>query len=274
MQGKLDDGNLAFRLANRNPEQPWIFFHRESPIFLAKHATWYRHKQWRNTMNWSLTYRMDSDIRFPYGTFIPSSVSKKNFSRIFRQKDKFAAWIVSHCNTESQREVYIKRLQEYGIPVDIFGRCSKTPAERNLTFINNMLERHYKFYISFENSLCDDYITEKFYDHFDSDIILIVRSGADYTKIVPNGTYINTKDFPTIKDLAGYLLRLNSSEDLYTDYLKRRNAFPYRMDTRHRSIVPICSVCEKVMNAWRYRKQYEDINTYVFQNTCDDPMDL
>jgi len=51
------------------------------------------------------------------------------------------------------------------IPVDVIGRCGKnifSKMGKNETFYN-YLEDHYKFYFAFENSLCADYITEKFY---------------------------------------------------------------------------------------------------------------
>ena len=38
--------------------------------------------------------------------------------------------------------------------------CQKTDSQKCF----QLLERDYKFYLSFENSNCDEYITEKFWD--------------------------------------------------------------------------------------------------------------
>jgi len=50
------------------------------------------------------------------------------------------------------------------LQVDMYGRCGKFSCPRSDTQkCLKMLERDYKFYLSFENSNCDDYITEKFW---------------------------------------------------------------------------------------------------------------
>ena len=61
-----------------------------------------------------MTYRQDSDIFFPYGEI--KSGGKKFDKRgnmtvaSSRSKDdrKLVAWVVSHCETQSQREKYVE----------------------------------------------------------------------------------------------------------------------------------------------------------------------
>ena len=54
-----------------------------------------------------------------------------------------------------------------------------------------MLESNYKFYISFENSLCSDYVTEKFFNILKYNIIPITLNGADMSEIAPPKSYID-----------------------------------------------------------------------------------
>lgn len=60
-----------------------------------------------------------------------------------------------------------------------------------------MLEKSYKFYLSFENSLCRDYVTEKFYQPLLYNMIPIVYGSANYSALYPelNSSYIDTRHF-------------------------------------------------------------------------------
>ena len=85
------------------------------------------------------------------------------FFLFFRKlKSNLVFWAVSHCNTASQRELYVKKLQNY-LSVDIYGKWGnlQCPEEGIDCFIH--LAKSYKFYLAFENSLCSEYITEKFW---------------------------------------------------------------------------------------------------------------
>jgi hypothetical protein len=62
-----------------------------------------------------------------------------------------------------------------------------------------MLERDYKFYLSFENSLCRDYVTEKFYNALQFTAVPIVYGSASYSTVAPRNSYIDVRDFPSGK---------------------------------------------------------------------------
>ena len=100
---------------DRPKDQAWIFYGLEAPPYHLYYDN--RHIAWRNTMNWSMTYRLDSDIPATYGylekkTIFPS----KNYSAIYHSKTKFAAWFVSNCGAMSFRDEYVRENGERRYP--------------------------------------------------------------------------------------------------------------------------------------------------------------
>lgn len=80
---------------------------------------------------------------------------------VLSNKTGTVSWMVSHCPTTSRREDYVHHLQKH-IQVDIYGECGNLSCPRGNHWISypecyEMLERKYKFYLSFENAFCTDY---------------------------------------------------------------------------------------------------------------------
>ena len=62
-----------------------------------------------------------------------------------------------------------------------------------------MVNTTYKFYLSLENALCKDYITEKFWKVLPYNVIPIVLNGVDMSTLAPYHSYIDIKDFPSFE---------------------------------------------------------------------------
>jgi len=118
-------------------------------------------------INWTATYRHDSDIVTPYqrwAYYDPSVTQVEQFNRNYAlNKTKQVAMIVSDCNTDNVRELlYAGELNKYNISVDVYGDCDELKKIESDKFLE-MLDQDYKFYLAFENSNCIDYVTEKFF---------------------------------------------------------------------------------------------------------------
>ena len=64
---------------------------------------------------------------------------------------------------------------------------------------HELLSKTYPFYLAFENSLCDDYVSERFFSSLHTDMIPVVMNGANMSQIAPKHSYIDLKDFASIK---------------------------------------------------------------------------
>lgn len=143
---------------NRPSSQIWILQMLESPLhsgFMGQNIF----------VNWTATYRSDSTIVSPYERwyYYNDTVTHiaQNTNYAFN-KTKKVAWFVSNCGAPNNRLQYAKELQKY-IEVDIYGACGNKSCSRTNNECFKMLDKDYKFYLSFENSNCREYITEKFF---------------------------------------------------------------------------------------------------------------
>ena len=261
--------NYPRDLPNKKVDQVWIYFTLESPYF--SQVTQFSNIEWRNKINWTMSYRRDSDIWYPYGTITKRDLPNEvDYLSIAQNKTKKVAWFVSHCYTPSRREKYVRELRKY-ISVDVYGTCgSLNCLPEGGTHCFEMLSKHYKFYLSFENALCRDYITEKVFEFIlKADVVPVVRGGADYSKYLPPESYINTDDFRSAKQLSEYLLFLDTNNAAYSEYLKWKNYYYVQEKP-----IPICEICMKLEHPKTYANVYKDVYSWWHRNVCASPKDI
>ncbi|OQV25736.1 putative Glycoprotein 3-alpha-L-fucosyltransferase A [Hypsibius exemplaris] len=196
------------------PDQVFVYAMGESPI----HGGPWGYMLERDFFNWTLTYRLDSDIRAHYTYRVPLEKERRNFAA---GKRKMVVWIVSHCQTSSEREKYVRELRKY-VAVDVYGRCGNLSCGRNWT--NEVcldVMKEYKFYLSFENSLCHDYVTEKMIRALEHEIVPIVYGDGRY-QIFPRNSYIHTYDYSSPEKLAEYLHFLDKDDTAYNRHMEWR----------------------------------------------------
>lgn len=220
----------------RQPDQRWIFFSLEPPTHVPKTML----DRLRGIFNVTLTYRLDSDVTSQYGYTFEARQAKRGPQPEAMNKTGLAAWFVSNCKTQSHREDFVAELRKV-IPVDVYGRCGNLTCEpkRSDTCYQKAASQYY-FYLAFENSICKDYVTEKFYRPLKYDIVPVVLGGANYTSIAPPMSYIDAMDFSSPKHLGEYLSRVAGNSDLYRSYLNWK--YEYRLKYENLA----CKLCTKL----------------------------
>lgn len=140
----------------------WRFFvvkNKEGKVVAPKHQ-----------VDW-----IDSEDMKPVGVEIKQKLTKKS---------KAAAWFVSHCETPSQREVFVRKLSDeldnYELTIDIYGFCGKFSCTNEEC--PTLIESDYFFYLVFENSMCEDYVTEKILIATKNFAVPIVYGSANYSR--------------------------------------------------------------------------------------------
>uniref|UniRef100_A0A914MNK6 Fucosyltransferase n=1 Tax=Meloidogyne incognita TaxID=6306 RepID=A0A914MNK6_MELIC len=190
----------------------------ECPVETLKY---YDKKFLTNTFfNSSATYRLDSDVYMPHDA-LTKITPKTPKEYIWDQKDvlakvknktKFVFQAISHCNSESGRDLITKRMSEL-IKLDLVGDCYGVYCD--LECYNRELENHL-FYLAFENNICQNYVTEKFWNSIRSLTVPIVLSRSVFKGMdVPSNAFIALDDFKSVNELVEYLRVLQNNTEKY-----------------------------------------------------------
>ena len=258
------DINIADLPSHRLPHQRWIFYNLEPPVFTTFDNNLFDKV---NTMfNWTMTYRKDSDVYHPYS--VDPFFQLRNVipdSEQLRHKKRKVAWFVSNCYPTSQRSEYVNELNKH-IEVDIFGKCGSNSCTDRPT-CNHMLSTDYKFYLAFENSLCRDYVTEKFFNALVNDVVPIVYGGANYSSLISKDAFIDINDFKSPRELASYLNYLNSNATAYQSYFhwRRRPASWREVPYQRRSF---CQLCQMLHDKSLPSQSYLDLHSWWYDQSC------
>uniref|UniRef100_A0A0P6J2W8 Fucosyltransferase n=1 Tax=Daphnia magna TaxID=35525 RepID=A0A0P6J2W8_9CRUS len=267
--------------AKRSTHQRYIFWSRDSPGWRYVNTN-----SMAEFFNWTMTYRWDSDIIYPYGWITltdPTIVTKMDAQGLQQlmaetqlgtvnsatAKTKKVAWFVSNCKSLSARNEYVDRLKTY-IDVDIYGQCGTMRCSRlNSELCHEMLERDYKFYLSLENTLCEDYVTEKFFDQMRYHIIPIVFDlHGHHARMAPPHSYINAADYESVRDLADYLNLLDGNDTLYNEYFWWKKHYDTH-DNTEAAKHSMCELCRMLHDPTKPEKIYKDMtNWWDIQATC------
>ena len=167
-----DVGHLGTLLKDRPQSQRWVYALWESPNATPNPTPL------NGLFNLTWTYRRDSDFWSPYGSYVVLSEEEKidktrNIPDYSQGKTELVAWRSKNCRAQPRISL-VQELKKY-IKVDVFETCSEMFGQRRGCPgpMSNCLQKKYKFYLSFENALCEDYITEKYWNVLGKNAICI-----------------------------------------------------------------------------------------------------
>ncbi|XP_028173144.1 alpha-(1,3)-fucosyltransferase C-like [Ostrinia furnacalis] len=213
-----------------------------------------------NFFNWTFTPRLDSDVLWLYfvvtdtsGTVVAPRRNVKwktslepvrpEIKTILRRKKKTAAWLVSHCTTDSFRDQYLSRLQEhlyhYSLRIDVYGMCSNNKCPNDNC--DELIKNEYYFYMAFENSFAVDYVSEKVLHGYNNYAIPIVYGGANYSRFLPPGSYINAREIHPY-NLAYIIQEVVKTPALQETFFRWTNL--YKITDDPKVYHPLCDLCK------------------------------
>ena len=180
-----------------------------------------------------------------------------------KTKSKLAISFMSNC--VGYRINFLYQLQQH-IKLDVFGACfdnSNNTEDDGVGGGRGKCERHskscdqkqrqYKFFIGLENSFCNDYHTEKFYEQgLVKGLVPVIMAGFTRTTttsksskyssfsgiVAPPHSFINILDFPDMGSLAAHLNYLDRNDTAYNEYHTWRGRYTITRSNR-------CSLCRE-----------------------------
>ncbi|XP_068608465.1 4-galactosyl-N-acetylglucosaminide 3-alpha-L-fucosyltransferase 9-like isoform X2 [Brachionichthys hirsutus] len=235
----------------RPPFQKWIWLNYESPSRSP------RIPGIENLFNLTFNYRRDADIKIPYGS-IQALDGEQDF--VPPRKDKLVCWIVSNWREDLVRVAYYNELRKH-IKLHMYGRHfgGRISGENYTTIMTSC-----KFYLSFENSIHKDYITEKFFKPLSVGTVPVVLGPPrqDYERLIQGDAFIHVDDFASPKELADYLLLLDKNEEMYLKYFEWRWNFKVKFYKYTAWTVRTCLACDHL----RRHKEYKTRNLTEYWN--------
>nr|XP_012631196.1 alpha-(1,3)-fucosyltransferase 10 [Microcebus murinus] len=225
------DFNIDSLPLPRKAHHDWALFHEESP----KNNYKLFHKPVVTLFNYTATFSRHSHL--PLTTQYLEGVEALKSLRYLvplpsknelRKRLAPLVYVQSDCDPPSDRDSYVRELMTY-IEVDSYGECLRnrdlpgqlnSPVSMDADGFYRILAQ-YKFILAFENAVCDDYITEKFWRPLKLGVVPVYYGSPSIKDWLPsNKSAILVSEFPHPRELAGHIRRLDHDDRSYEGYVE------------------------------------------------------
>lgn len=220
----------VFTQEKKKPGQLWVFMSMECEA----HYEWQYEPGILSLFDLQMTYKLNSDIPTPY--FYP----RYNES-LLRKPVAKTALINAFISSNFDRSNRIRCLSELMSLIEVHSYGSvlnnrKLNKDEGIK-TKAALISSYKFTIAFENAIARDYVTEKFYQPLIMGSVPIYLGAPNIEEFAPaDNCYINVNDFSSPRELAEYIMELDSNEEKYNSYLKWKD-LPLREEFTLKTLV-------------------------------------
>jgi alpha-1,3-fucosyltransferase 10 len=203
-------------LPPKYPGQSWVAWSLESVVNYPELGDPIFMRQFEITM----TYRRDATVWWPY--FGPDTAAA--LLKPPRPKTEsspvvyFRSSSVDRCGRTAYAAALMRRVK-----VDSYGGVLHNhdlpEPDRGWETLLAVTAR-YKFALVLENSIAEDYVSEKFFYALMSGSVPVYRGAPNIAAFAPGGRcFINAADFAGPAELAAYLNWLNEHDEAYQEYL-------------------------------------------------------
>jgi len=266
--------------------QKWVFnFFFEAPIYRGKRVAGVVTERLSKMTDWTLTFNHASDFWSPMAKMVAlTAKDRKQLSNTTLNGTKnFAAgrkyllvWFVSSCDRGRMQlfEQLARKLPRN--KVHMYGACGEPlpcPGHNESDACYQALFAKYKFYASFVNARCADYITEKFFRPLTEGMVPLVLGGnstKDYERLAPRGSFVDVSRFSSLNALARYLRKVDRDDVKYNTFFGWRSGF--RIADPHEVMDgAYCELCQNLHRTSPLQKpvrSFRNLSTWWYSKSC------
>ena len=208
----------------KRPGQRWVAWSMESELNFPQLTS----PHFMRYFDLTMTYRLNSDVPILYVSecFGADPSSALRTAPVEKTAEAPAVYFDSNQWARSKRAEYVSELMQH-VSVHSYGRSLRNRELAEDKGRPTKLETiaRYKFTIAIENSFCQDYVTEKFYDPLVAGSVPVYRGAPNIQDFVPGDRcYIRIEDFKGPRQLAEYLAMLDRDDKEYGRYFEWKQA--------------------------------------------------
>jgi hypothetical protein len=169
--------------------------------------------------------------------------------------------MVSNCYSQNNREDYVERLSSV-IPITRVGHCSKNKCDKTrYECLSDIADTH-PFYLAFENSLCNDYVTEKYANVILNGRMIPIVYSKSPQLYIPN-SYIDANQFSSPEELGEFLIQLVKNTTAYDSYFQWKNEYELIIPDEYDYL---CELCNKLNNPNEPNKIYDSMKKWLYED--------
>ncbi|KAI6237944.1 Glyco-tran-10-N domain-containing protein [Aphelenchoides besseyi] len=237
--------------------------------------------------NITISYRSTATVYQPYNGAIKRDGTEKadeiwtveQVKNAVEKKTKKVLAIITNCKVvQSARREYVEELSKH-INVTKIGSCFGN--RKSFEELKILLDEHH-FVLAFENSICPEYTTEKYWRFNDLVVPVVMSRGVLNWDNVINGTFIVASDFKAPSALAEHLNSLINDKSKYMKYFEwtktyRKNLLGTQWPAASRSNAG-CQLCRiatlkprlppiNMQEHWNVKECASDFGHYLINDT-------
>lgn len=229
--------------------QMWVAWSLEC----EENYPWMKNKEFRDYFDLWMGYHLNDDIIYSY--YQANYEKKLKETPLCIRENKVCMFISSDFN-KSHRKEYLAELMKH-IEIDSYGKLYNNKRLEKDEGKESLLKTisRYKFVIAFENSIAEDYVTEKFYNPLLAGTVPIYKGAPNVGDFIPGEKcFFDVNLFSTPKELAEFIKECYKDKKLYMQYHEWRKKpvlYSFKEKLEKIQTSPFARLCNKIQEIKR-----------------------